>query len=177
MSTSASPGNQPLDSSRVFPEGFVKAVLVVTAVAGTGDIAAAHLHVWAITGKFPSMMLKGIASGALGLERAMQGGAGTMALGLFFHFFISLAFTLLFFLLYPRVGALRKSRYAVGTAYALFTWAVMTYIVLPLSALPWRPPNYSSKQTYIGWAVFTLVFGLPIVFGTARFYRRSPLRP
>ena len=102
----------------------------------------------------------------------MQGGMGTMALGLFFHFFISFAFTLLFFLLFPRVTLLRKNRYAVGTAYALFTWAVMSYIVLPLSALPWRPPNFASKHLYIGWVIFTLIFGLPIAFGTSRFYRQ-----
>lgn len=157
---------------------FAKAVLGVTAIVGTLDIVAAHLHVWAASGRFPTTMLKAIAGGALGGQRAMQGGVGTMALGLFFHFFISFAFTLLFFLLFPRVAALRKNRYVVGTAYALFTWAVMNYIVLPLSALPWRPPNFASKHTYIGWIVFTVVFGLPIAFGAARFYQpRQPRVP
>jgi hypothetical protein len=160
------------NTSGASPQSFWKAVLLVTAIAGTLDIVAAHLQTWAGSGKFPTTMLKAIAGGALG-RRAMQGGAGTMALGLFFHFFISFAFTLLFFLLYPRVTLLRKNRYAVGTAYALFTWAVMTYVVLPLSALPWRAPNFANKHLYIGWVIFTLIFGLPIVFGASRFYRQS----
>ncbi|HEY3757762.1 MAG TPA: hypothetical protein VGL42_16530 [Opitutaceae bacterium] len=146
---------------------------MATGIAGTGDIVDAHVTFWIRTGRFPgAMMLKGIAGGALG-KRAMEGGAGTAAMGLFFHFFISFAFTLLFFLLYPRVGALRKNRFAVGTAYALFTWAVMNYIVWPLSALPWRPPSFADWHLYMDWAVFTIVFGLPIVFCAARFYRRQ----
>jgi len=160
-----------MDKVRRPTDAFWKAVLTVTAIAGTLDIIAAHLHIWAVTGKFPAMLLKAIAGAAIG-RSAMQGGAGTMALGLFFHFFISFAFTLFFFLLYPRVVLLRKNRYVVAAGYALFTWAVMNYIVLPLSRLPWRAPSYADKQTYIGWVVLTLVFGLPIVFGASRHYKK-----
>ena len=96
-----------------------------------------------------------------------------MLLGLGFHFFISFAFTLLFFLLYPRVSFLRKQVYVAGTVYALFVSVVMNYIVLPLSALPWSPPNFTSKHTYIGIVVLIVVFGLPIAIGAARFYGRS----
>lgn len=161
---------------RTWSAAMTKAVLQVTALAGTLDIIAAHLHAWAATGNFPTKMLKAIAGGALGLTRAMQGGAGTMALGLFFHFFISFAFTLLFFLLYPRVAILRTNRYAISAAYSLFTWAVMNYLVLPLCKLPWRPPNFASLQHYIGWVVFFFVFGVPVVFGTARFFRNGSVQ-
>jgi hypothetical protein len=154
----------------------MKAVLVVTAIAGTLDIAAAHFQAWARTGRFPTTMLKGIAGGALGRQRAMQGDLGTMALGLFLHFFISFAFTLLFFLIYPRAPLLRKNGYAVGTAYALFTWAMMNYIVVPLSALHWPRPNYADIQLYVGWVIFTVVFGLPIAFGAAHFYQNQRLK-
>jgi hypothetical protein len=165
---------QPSDEPRASPGVFLKAVLVVTGIAGTMDIIAAHLSWWAKTGKFPTMLFKGIAGGALGIQRAMQGGAGTMALGIFFHYFISFAFTLLFFLLFPRVPLLRKNRYAVGTAYAIITWTIMTYIVLPVSKMPWSRPDLASKQLYLGVAVFVVVFGLPIVFGAAWFYKRHP---
>lgn len=173
MSTTASSAAETAKALRASPRAFAKAVLFVTLIAGTLDIVAAHLHSWAASGKLSRTMLKSIAGGALGRERAMQGGVGTMALGLFFHFLISFAFTLLFFLLFPRVTLLRKNRVAVGTGYALFTWAVMSYLVLPLSALPWRPPNFANKHTYIGWVVLTLVFGLPIVFGASRFFSRN----
>jgi hypothetical protein len=170
---SDSPVAVPSPRLHASPKAFAKAVLLVTAIAGTLDIIAAHLHMWAASGKFPAALLKAIAGGAFGRKRAMAGGAEMMALGLFFHFFISFAFTLLFFLLFPRVTLLRKNSYVVGTAYALFVWSVMNYIVLPLSALPWRPPNYGSKHTYIGWCVLTLIFGVPIALGAARFYKRQ----
>ena len=47
---------------------FAKAVLVITAIAGTLDIIAAHLHIWAASGKFPTTVFKGIAGGAIGRE-------------------------------------------------------------------------------------------------------------
>jgi hypothetical protein len=165
---------RPSGAPRAPSAAFLKAVLVVSGIAGTLDITAAHLSRWATTGKFPTMMFKGIAGGALGVQRAMQGGAGTMALGIFFHFFISFAFTLLYFLLFPRLPLLRRNWFAAGAAYALFTWTVMTYVVLPLSALPWSPPNLANKQLYFGVLVFVVVFGLPIAFGATRFYRRYP---
>ena len=151
----------------------MKAILIVTLVAGTLDIIAAHLHIWAASGKFPTMVFKGIAGGALGRERAMQGGAEIVALGAFFHYFISFVFTALFFLLFPRVAVLRKNVYVVGTVYALFVSMIMNYVVLPLSALPWRAPDYANKHTYIGMVVLVLVFGLPIAVGAARFYRQQ----
>ncbi|HEU5079169.1 MAG TPA: hypothetical protein VFT72_08140 [Opitutaceae bacterium] len=160
-------------SPQTWTKAFWKPVLVYTAIAGTLDITAAHLHVWAVTGKFPTSMLKAIAGGAIGGQRAMEGGAGMMALGLFFHYFISFAFTLLFFLLYPRIALLRKNLYAIAPAYALFTWAVMTYIVLPLSRLPWRAPNFANKHVYIGWIILTAIFALPIVFGARRHYAKK----
>ena len=106
----------------------------------------------------------------------MQGGAEMMAAGLLFHFFISFSFTLLFFLLYPRVSLVRKNIFASGAAYALFVWATMNFVVLRLSALPWSPPNFANIQTYVGICVLILVFGMPIAFGAARFYRQRASR-
>ena len=150
---------------------FTKAVLIVTAIAGTLDIIAAHLHIWAASGKFPTAVFKGIASGAFGRERAFQGGAEMMALGAFFHYFISFSFTLLFFLLYPRFNLLRKNLLATAFVYSLFVWFTMNFIVVPMSALHASTPNFANKHTYIGICVLTAIFGVPIVVGTARFYK------
>ena len=176
----ASPSSAVPGSTRspVFTKTFAKAVLFVTAIAGTLDIIAAHLHIWAKSGTFPATLFKSIAGGALGITRAKQGGAEMMALGAFFHYFISFSFTLFFFLLFPRMALLRKNRYAVGAAYAMFVWAVMNYVVLPLSALQVhpRPPDLTSVHTYIGWSVLILIFGIPIVIGTASYYKSAQRR-
>jgi TctA family transporter len=145
----------------------------ISAIAGTLDIIAAHLYIWAAKGRFPATLLKSIAGGALGMERAKQGGVAMLALGALFHYFIAFVFTLLFFLLFPRVDLVRKNRYAVGAAYAIFVSSVMDYVVLPLSALHWPPPSYTSVHTYIGWAMLTSMFGIPIAMGAASYYERS----
>jgi hypothetical protein len=151
---------------------FVKAVLMVTAIAGTLDIIAAHLHIWAASGNFPTRVFKGIAGGAFGRERATQGGAEMMVFGAFFHYFISFAFTLLFFLLYPRLRLLRKNLVATGIVYGLFVWSTMNFMVLPLSALHSSPPNFANKHTYIGICVLIAIFGVPIAVGADRFYKK-----
>lgn len=147
-------------------------MLIVTAIVGTLDIIAAHLHIWAASGNFPTAVFKGIASGAFGRESAMQGGVEMIALGAFFHYFISFSFTLLFFLIYPRLRLLRRNVLATGFGYALFVWSTMNLIVLPLSALHSSMPNFANKHTYIGICVLTVVFALPIAVATERFYRK-----
>jgi hypothetical protein len=144
----------------------------VTAIAGTLDIIAAHLHIWAASGSFPMRVFKSIAGGVLGRESAMQGGAGTVLLGAFCHYFISFSFTLLFFLIYPRVRLLRQNPLASGFVYGLFVWCIMNLIVLPLSALHASTPNFANKHTYIGLAVLITIFGIPIAMGANRFYKQ-----
>jgi hypothetical protein len=149
-------------------------VLIVTAIVGTLDIIAAHLHIWAASGNFPNAVFKAIAGGAFGRERAMQGGVEMIALGAFFHYFISFTFTLLLFLSYPRWRWLRKGVLMTSVGYALFVWSTMNLVVLPLSALHSSMPNLANKHTYIGICVLTCVFALPIVAAAKRFYTKSP---
>lgn len=170
--SAADPSPSP---SRAPARPFAKAVLLVSAIAGTLDIIAAHFHLWFLTGRFPATLFKTIASGALGREKAMQGGAGVVALGVFFHYFISFAFTLLYFLLFPRLALLRQNVWASGLAYATAIWAVMNLIVLPSSALSAKAPNFANVQTYVGWGILIAAVGLPIALGAARFYQ-SPQR-
>ena len=151
---------------------FAKAVLIMTAIAGTLDIIAAHLHIWAVRGSFPTQVFKGIAGGAFGAERAMQGGMGMILLGIFFHYFISFSFTLLFFVLYPRLRLLRRNFLVVGSLYSLFVSFTMGFIVLPLSALNASTPDFTNKHTYIGMCVLAAIFGVPIAMGATRFYQR-----
>ena len=154
---------------------FAKAVLIVTAIAGTLDIIAAHLHIWVVRGSFPTQVFKGIAGGAFGPERAMQGGAGMVLAGIFFHYFISFSFTLLFFVIYPRLKLLRQNFLVTGFVYSLFVSFTMGFIVLPLSALNAPIPDFANKHTYIGIFVLAAIFGVPIVRGAARFYQQRPI--
>lgn len=149
---------------------FWKAVLLTTLVAGTLDIIAAHIHVTITTGQFPTKMFYIIAGGAIGKETALSGGPPVFALGVFIHYFISLCFTLFFFLVYPAVNKVLSNKYLNGLLYTLFAWLTMNFIVLPLTALPQKPFVLDINKV-IGFLIFIVVFGMPISLMTDRYYK------
>lgn len=150
---------------------FWKAVLLTTLVAGTLDIIAAHVSQTIRNGAFPTRMFYGIASGAIGSERADNGGPAVFVLGVFIHYFISFAFTLFFFLVFPVVSKVSSNKYLNGFLYALFVLLTMNFIVLPyLTTFP-RNPFVFNIQTVIGLFVLTLVFGLPISIMVDKYYK------
>jgi hypothetical protein len=83
------------------PKRFIKTVILTGLFVGTTDLVSAYVDQLIRTGKYASGMLKYIAGGALGLEASMSGGNGVAFLGLFFHYFIAMSFTLLFSCSFP----------------------------------------------------------------------------
>ena len=149
---------------------FLKTILLTGLLVGTTDIIAAAISAWIKYGTFPSKMLHYIAGGALGLETSMQGGLGVALLGLFFHYFIAFSWTLFFFLIYPKLKFLSLNKYLMGLLYGPFVGAAMTFIVLPLTALPRNP--FQFQQAIVGWLVLGIVLGIPISISAHRFYEQ-----
>jgi hypothetical protein len=108
-----------------------------------------------------------IAAGLLG-RQALHGGVGTYILGACLHFFIACSATAIYY------AASRKLRFLIGHPlvcglfYGIAVELVMSYIVLPLSALHARGP-YELKDVLLGLAVHMVVVGLPIAFSVRRF--------
>lgn len=149
---------------------FWKAVLLTTLVAGTLDIITAHVDQIIRTGAFPSRMFYFIAGAAIGIKTAFSNGPGIILLGIFFHYFISFLFTLFFFLIFPMLSRVPHNKYLNGLLYAIFVWLIMSFIVLPLSALHNKPPGFS-WQTVMGWFILAIVFGLPISLMVEKYYK------
>jgi Na+/proline symporter len=63
-----------------------------------------------------------------------------------------------------------SNKYLNGLLYAIFVWLIMTFIVLPLSALHNKPSGFS-WQTVMGWFILAIVFGLPISLLTEKYYK------
>jgi hypothetical protein len=80
---------------------LVKSVLGGGAIAGTLDIISAFIYT-SVYGRQPDFVLKYIASGVLGNE-AFNGGTATVLLGLAIHYIIAFCWTILFFVIYPRL--------------------------------------------------------------------------
>ncbi len=107
--------------------------------AGVLDISAAFIR-W---GK-PVRLLQGIASGLLG-PRAFQGGKGTAALGLVLHFFIAFSAAAVYYAASRRL-------------------AIMSWVVVPLSALPKSKAPFSMTGLVLSLLTHMFCVGLPIAF-------------
>lgn len=106
------------------------AILLGGIVAGTIDVGAAML----ISGKGLVFILHFIAGGLLG-KAAFQGGVGTAALGLIVQWALSIIIAAIFVLASLRLPILRRRWVASGLAFGVPVYFVMTYVVLPLSAM------------------------------------------
>jgi hypothetical protein len=147
---------------------FFKTVLLTSLFVGTTDILSSFVTVDIKTGKFPEQMFNYIAGGALGLPAALNGGAAVAFLGFFFHYFIAFAFTLLFFLVFPKLKFLSYNKYLVGMLYAVFVDEAMV-LILKLTPLP-TGGGFSLSESFIAWVTFGIVFGIPVAYNTYKYY-------
>lgn len=148
-------------------------ILWIGLVAGTLDITENIVFV-AFRGITPWRIFQYITSGLLGAH-SFQMGWTSVWLGILIHYAIALTWTAIFYIAATQFNLSVLTRRAVlsGVIYGLIVYAVMNFVVLPLSALPPRPapPTVVSRIN----AVLALVFciGLPI----ALLVKREHLRP
>jgi hypothetical protein len=118
---------------------------------------------------------QGVASVLIG-QKAFEGGASTVALGVLMHFAVAFTWSAVFLFLVLRSRAVRDvlaSPYGivkVAAVYGPFIWAVMSLLVIP--ALVHRPPTVSVRWwiQLLGHIPFV---GVPIVAASGR----EPVRP
>ncbi len=103
-----------------------------------------------------------VASGLIGRDRAINGGLKTALLGLFLHFLIAFIIATVFYVASRILPALIRHPVIWGVIYGVACYFMMTYIVVPLSAVPPRTGP-------IPWPVFlngiighALLVGLPV---------------
>ena len=149
-------------------KGITTAIIQAGLLAGTLDIVAACTMFRIRSGRDPMIVLRFVASGALGPE-AMTGGWGTNLLGLLFHFIIAFSWTTLFFLVYPK---LPKINWVMsGLVYGIIVWLGMNLIVLPLTRITQRP--FDLNQAIIGTIILMLAIGLPVSYLSRRHYSKA----
>jgi uncharacterized membrane protein YagU involved in acid resistance len=115
----------------------------------------------------PPQVLQSVASGLLG-KSAFQGGTKTAVLGGFAHFFIAFSWAAIYYILSRRLVFLTANPVIVGLLYGEFVWLVMTFVVLPLSAIH-RWPVWNAAQIITGPIGHTVLVGLPIALTVSRF--------
>lgn len=102
-------------------------------IAATLDIVYA-ISYWGLSAGVPAQrVLHSVASGLLGREAALAGGAPTAALGLFLHCFIALAMAAVYAVAAVRLRWMRQHPWIASTLYGLWLFVAMNFIVVPLS--------------------------------------------
>lgn len=142
---------------------LIKSVVVTGLIAGTLDAIGAMV----VYGASPGPMFQFIASGAFG-NAAFDGGTSMIAAGILLHYTIAFVWTILFYLLYPRVTFLRGNKVFVVVSYGIFIWLVMSQVVLRLSRIGVAP--FDAGQAAIATAILIAAVSLPIVIGASRYY-------
>lgn len=144
---------------------FGQAVLWGGLIAGLLD-ATDGVIAYAFKGLNPVQVLQFIASGAIGKE-AFNGGLPTALVGLVFHFFIAFVVSFLYAFVGERVPKMLQQPIPIGLAYGAAINLVMTYLILPLTAV--GPTAFELPFFLNGLIGHALFVGLPIALAARKY--------
>jgi hypothetical protein len=134
---------------------------------GVFDITQAMVAFNLQSGLKPMTVLQSVASGLLG-RASFQGGPKTAALGAFLHFFIAFSWAAIYYVASRRLVFMIEKPVIAGLAYGEFVWIIMTFVVLPLSAIH-RWPTWNNAAIITGPIGHMFLVGLPISLAVKRF--------
>jgi hypothetical protein len=150
---------------------FYKRLFITVLIAGTLDILSAYTNGFIQTGHLSRRMFQYIAGGALGLKNTLNGGVPVILLGIFIHYFIAFCFTLFFFYLYRKNRIFGLNKFVAALLYGIFIWAVMSLVVLPLSALPSR--KITIGNALLDSLILAVMIGLPVSLSARAYYGKG----
>lgn len=145
-----------------------RAILWGGLIAGACDITYAFIFYYLRSGITPVQILQSVASGLLGAS-ASKGGLPAAALGAFLHFLIAYIWAALYYLASRKLRVLVRVPYVCGVLYGALVYALMNYVVVPLSAAPFKGATPSTATLVTGLLIHMLGIGLPIALATRRF--------
>jgi hypothetical protein len=150
---------RPLRAGPVFAGGLLVGTLDLVFACGWWAIAA---------GVAPMRILRSIAAGVLG-EASFAGGLRSAALGGALHYAIATAMVLAYALVATRLPGLARHPWRWGPPYGLFLYALMNYVVVPLSAA--GTPRFNAPWVLASIAMHA-VFGVLIALVARHAIRR-----
>ncbi|HLZ67212.1 MAG TPA: hypothetical protein VKQ29_13350 [Aliidongia sp.] len=160
------------DSQATAPRWGPNRTILIAGLAAAIIEMLVVLPVQAALGVPPLLVFQSIASGWQG-DAAYDGGVPSALFGLALHLFISVVAAGIF-VHASRLWPILVARYlSAGLIYGTAVYAVMNYLVLPLSAFSFKPAHALSL-TATNFAVHLFFFGLPISLVTRFAARRAP---
>ena len=145
--------------------------LAIGAVAGGLTAGVLDLFAAMITYEIPMpTVMKSIAAGVLG-PAAFDGGPGVAALGAGLHLFIAVTAAAIYAAAAQGFPPIARRPLVFGPLFGIGIYTVMNYLVVPLSAAPFKPP--AGDMMIKGLLVHMLVVGLPIALIVSRSLREG----
>jgi hypothetical protein len=151
---------------------ILKAILLGGLIAGVLDIAYAFTVYGVLNGAQPMRILQTIAGGVLGLDAARAGGVQTSALGAALHFFMATLMAAAFVIASTIMPVLARRPLIFGPLYGVGLFAVMNYLVVPMSAIGGHGPEFGSQGFWIAVVAHVVLVGPAIALTT-----RAMLKP
>ena len=139
--------------------------------AGILDIVYAFVLA-GLRGGTPLRVLQSIASGLLGAD-AYKGGIATGALGLSLHLAILIVAAAVYFLVAKNWALVRQHYLLFGALFGVLVYLAMNFVVLPLSAVPFKI-SYPPLTILQGFVSHALLVGIPIAWCLRRFAFERP---
>ena len=125
----------------------------------------------AALGVSPARVFESVASGLVGAA-AYRGGPATVLAGVVLHWLISVGAALKFAWATTRWRDLIVHPVLAGLGFGVLAFAVMTALVVPLSAAAF-PPNRNPALILVSLTVHMAFFGLPISLAARWWLRRN----
>jgi hypothetical protein len=106
----------------------------------------------------PMRILQSIAAGVLGKD-SFGGGSAAAWLGAALHYAMATVMVAVYYLASLRLPALVRHPIRYGLPYGVVVYAVMTYVVIPLSAVP----DSGDSPFYAAWVYSSIAFHALVV--------------
>ncbi|GAB3787558.1 hypothetical protein GCM10028797_20480 [Dyella agri] len=148
----------------------LRATLVAGTVAATTEMLVV-LPMQVALGATPAQVFQSITSGLTG-KAAYFGGLPSALGGAALHLLISLAAAAAYVLAAQRLPLLLRRYVVCGLLYGLVAYVVMNGVVLPLSAIAFKPVT-NLPMVALDMVIHMLTFGLPIAICAHRMLRRG----
>ena len=140
------------------PRAF-ETILYGGLVVGILDGLFALVFYGLILGVKPVRIFQSVAAGLLG-KASYEGGTGTFLLGVLLHFIVATCIAAVYYLASLRLPVLINHAVVCGLIYGLIAYLVMNYVIIPLSAIGYRP---TSLRVFLpAFIAHALLVGLPI---------------
>ena len=146
--------------------GRRRAIVAGGLVAAVLDAADALVAYKLAYGMSPLVIYQFVASGLLG-KAAYTGGAASAFLGLGVHFLVAFTSATVFVLASERFPGLRRGAVGWGLAFGVGVFAVMNFLVIPLSRIGASVPSFPVVAN--GLLAHAFLVGLPIALAARRF--------